>query len=88
MKNLTIEQTRTSRMKHCMIKKFVPVFQRMEEQYVKPLWNVSGKYMLVSRYDKGDLFYYFNFSKTSIPKKIWPIARAKRKKAGQLSLWN
>lgn len=88
MINILIEQTRTEKMKHWGVKKFVPVFERMEEQEVyKYPTGLNFEKILKEfpRYERGE-YNWWQLSKTSIPKKVWPISRIKRRRIGQLEL--
>lgn len=81
MKNILIEHTRASKMVHFMVKKFVPVFEKVVS---KETWlsNHIGEL----RYTRWSS----NFDQptpTSIPHKLWPIVRIRRKRAGQLELF-
>lgn len=81
MKNTLIEHTRAKKMRHCMVRKFVPLFKRV---VVKETWlsGVLGEPL----YECGNIAYWFNLTPTSIPKKMWAIVRAKKRKVGQLEL--
>lgn len=82
--------TRIEKMKHWGARSFVPVFERLveEEVYKYPTGaNFEKIKKLFPRYERGE-YNFWLVSKTSIPKKVWPVVRAKRKKVGQLSLWS
>jgi hypothetical protein len=68
-----------------MVRPFTPVFQRREETTVWDMWKGQSKKAVVLRYERWS-YNWWRISKTSIPKKLWAIARARRKKLGQLSL--
>lgn len=84
MKNILIEQTRTKKMKHYFVKPFVPIFARTElrKDYVAFKGWVTQCLPIYTRWE----YNWWSVSKTSIPKKVWPIVRARVKKTGQLCL--
>jgi hypothetical protein len=81
MTNILIEHTRAPRMKYFFVKKFIPVF---EQVVTKETWlsNKLGE----PKYIKGQENFYSMPTPTSIPKKMWPIARVRRARTGQLRL--
>lgn len=80
MQNILIEHTRAPRLKHFMVKTFVPVFKQV---VTKETWlsNKLGE----PKYIKGDENFYCMIVPTPAPKKMWPIVRVRRARAGQLS---
>ena len=80
MQNILIEHTRAPKMKHFMVKKFIPVFEKV---YLAEYWlsNLVGEIRYVR--------WGWNFDQptpTSIPQKMWPIVRVRRARLGQLRL--
>lgn len=75
MKNITVEQTRAKKLRHCFVRAFVPISKRVyEDEFITSIGGMKVKYL------------WTDPTPTSIPKKIWSIVRVRMHRAGQLEL--
>jgi hypothetical protein len=70
--------------RHLSVRKFVPVYERTEECWVRDLsMNSRSGYREVPRYERGE-YNFWQIYHTSKPRTLWAIARARLSRVGQL----
>lgn len=75
-------------MNHCMIRPFMPVFERKYKTYlVASGFGQEGGYQMV-KVEPGEFYPVCSISPTSIPNKVWPLVRMRKRRTGQLELIN
>ena len=87
MQNILIEHTRAWRLKHFMVKPFVPIFQRTREAYAAGAQWMQKEKITVPKYNRWGWNFYSMPIPTPAPKKMWPIVRVRRARLGQLKLF-